>query len=184
MFSIVLRRSRVEVSAQTSTISDLHKKYGSAIFDYSLRLLGNKVDAEDAVQETFMNAFRSLNTFRYGDSHLPWLYRISTNVCLKEIKRRKNRPVDFYGDANQTDVIETSEHREPTEEIHARRILARLAHELDERNLHIVAEYYLGGMNQDSIAKSLGISRRSVVKRLAALKQKIGNILEMEGGCE
>ena len=184
ILSIVLGRKREEAASRASTISELHKKYGSAIYDYSLRMLGNRMDAEDAVQETFMNAFRSLSTFRYGDSHLPWLYRIATNVCLKNLKKRKDSPVDIYGESQQADLSESNEYRDPINELHARRVLAKLVDEIDERNLQIIAEYYLGGMNQQSIAKSLGISRRAVVKRLAGLNKKVGNLLEAEDGRE
>ncbi len=61
------------------------------------RMLGSFHDAEDLVQETFLRAWRGLDTFEGRSSFRAWLYRISTNECLKEINRRPSRilPQDF-----------------------------------------------------------------------------------------
>src|SRR6266508_5053992 len=68
------------------------------------RMVGSFHDAEDLVQETFLRAWRSLDTFR-GRAHFrAWLYKIATNQCLKEIERRPSRalPRDFGHPANPT----------------------------------------------------------------------------------
>src|SRR3954470_24758908 len=61
------------------------------------RMLGSRADAEDAVQEALLRAWRGLPRFEGRSSLRSWLYRIATNVCLKAIERRPRRvlPVDF-----------------------------------------------------------------------------------------
>jgi RNA polymerase sigma-70 factor (ECF subfamily) len=61
------------------------------------RMVGSFHDAEDLVQETFLRAWRGIDTFEGRASFRAWLYRISTNECLKEIGRRPSRvlPQDF-----------------------------------------------------------------------------------------
>jgi RNA polymerase sigma-70 factor (ECF subfamily) len=65
------------------------------------RMLGSAADAEDALQETLLRAWRGLPSFEGRSSLRSWLYRIATNVCLKMIERRPKRvlPID-YGPAN------------------------------------------------------------------------------------
>jgi RNA polymerase sigma-70 factor, ECF subfamily len=65
------------------------------------RMLGSAVDAEDALQETLLRAWRGLPSFEGRSSLRSWLYRIATNVCLKMIERRPKRvlPID-YGPAS------------------------------------------------------------------------------------
>jgi RNA polymerase sigma-70 factor, ECF subfamily len=65
------------------------------------RMLGSAADAEDAVQEALLHAWRGLPRFEGRSSLRSWLYRIATNVCLKMIERRPKRvlPVD-YGPAS------------------------------------------------------------------------------------
>ena len=64
------------------TVEELHRKYAGLVYGLCLRMLGTRAEADDAVQETFLAAFRGLGSFTYGESHLPWLYRIAVNACL------------------------------------------------------------------------------------------------------
>lgn len=59
---------------------------------HAYRMLGNYEDAEDAVQETFLRAWRGRETFEGQSAFRAWLYRIATNVCLDSIRRRNRRP--------------------------------------------------------------------------------------------
>ncbi len=154
------------------SVETLHRKYAGAIFDLCVRMLGDRALAEDAVQETFINAFRAWASFRYGKSPLPWLYRIATNVCLKTIRQRKR--IILNDKADNVAALQ----RDPVGKIHARRVLESLVDELDERGQIILASHYIAGMDQGQIAHMLGISRRAVVKRLSALRKRLGHLFE------
>ncbi len=65
--------------------------YQDIVFNTALRILGDEDFAEDATQEAFISAFRSINTFR-GGSFKAWLLRTVTNACYDELRRQKRRP--------------------------------------------------------------------------------------------
>jgi RNA polymerase sigma-70 factor, ECF subfamily len=79
-------------------IVDSHR---AELHSHCYRMLGSLHDAEDALQDTFLRAWRGLPEFRGRSSLRSWLYRIATNTCLDAIKRRPKRvlPVD-YGPAS------------------------------------------------------------------------------------
>jgi RNA polymerase sigma-70 factor (ECF subfamily) len=67
----------------------LVERYEHKLYNFGLRMCGDPQDAEDVVQETFLNVFRYLKDFRYETKFKNWVYRIATSVSLK--KRRKSK---------------------------------------------------------------------------------------------
>jgi RNA polymerase sigma-70 factor, ECF subfamily len=80
------------------------EEHRAELHAHCYRMLGSVQDAEDALQDTLLRAWRSLSGFDGRSSLRTWLYRIATNVCFDALARRRKRvlPVD-YGPAAQTD---------------------------------------------------------------------------------
>ncbi len=66
-------------------------EYQDLAFSVAYRVMGESAAAEDAVQDSFIKAYRSLDSFR-GGSFKSWMMRIVTNTCYDELRRRKRRP--------------------------------------------------------------------------------------------
>jgi RNA polymerase sigma-70 factor (ECF subfamily) len=73
------------------------ERYRAELTGYCYRMLGSSADAEDAVQETFLRAWRSYDRFEGRASLRSWLYRIASNVCFDALssKQRRARPMDL-----------------------------------------------------------------------------------------
>jgi RNA polymerase sigma-70 factor (ECF subfamily) len=82
--------------------AELVEPHRRPLHGHCYRLLGSVQDAEDAVQETLINAWRGLGQFEGRSSLRSWLYSIATNVCLRMIERRPARvlPIDYGPPAN------------------------------------------------------------------------------------
>ncbi|PIE68195.1 MAG: hypothetical protein CSA23_00135 [Deltaproteobacteria bacterium] len=71
---------------------ELVKRYEKKLYNFGLRMCDTPSDAEDMVQDTFLNVYRYLGGFRYETKFKNWLYRVATSACLKQKRRSKYAP--------------------------------------------------------------------------------------------
>src|SRR3954453_7267983 len=73
------------------------EQYRRELTAYCYRMLGSPFEAEDAVQDTFIRAWRAIDRFEGRAALRSWLYKIATNVCLDMVKSRERRarPIDL-----------------------------------------------------------------------------------------
>lgn len=83
-------------------------RHSRAVYRLAYRMTGNREDAEDAVQETFLRAFRQLRHFDSRSSFGTWIYRVSTNCTIDALRSRKKREQKRVSDADgdETSLLE------------------------------------------------------------------------------
>jgi RNA polymerase sigma-70 factor (ECF subfamily) len=74
------------------SFEELVKRYEKKIYNLAYRIMGNKEDASDVLQETFLQAFKKLAGFKGKAKFSTWLYRIAVNICL--MKKRKGKRME------------------------------------------------------------------------------------------
>ena len=84
---LIAQAQKGDVQAYNTLV--LH--YQQVVYNVAYRIMGDPQSAEDAAQEAFISAYKSLNKF-YGGNFKAWLLRITTNGCYDELRRRKRRP--------------------------------------------------------------------------------------------
>jgi RNA polymerase sigma-70 factor, ECF subfamily len=82
------------IHGDATAFGDLLRCYENQAYNVALRLLGNRQDAEDATQEGFFRAYRSMHTFDADRPFAPWLKKIVVNVCLNRMENRETLPLE------------------------------------------------------------------------------------------
>ena len=85
---------RAAQKGDRSAFDSLVRRYDRSVLRLALHVLGNEQDAQDVHQDAFIKAYRHLSNFRFECSFYTWLYRIVTNLCLDQLRRRKSRRED------------------------------------------------------------------------------------------
>ncbi|HJA49067.1 MAG TPA: sigma-70 family RNA polymerase sigma factor [Candidatus Agathobaculum intestinipullorum] len=178
----ILTRAR---RGETAAFEELVRLYEKRVYAVALRSSGNPEDAADIVQEVFLRAWRSIESFR-GDSGLStWLFRITMNLCVDHARHKHAQP--------QTQPIVTDDETErplpdpaPTPEEHLDnrelgRELAAALEEISEEHRRIVLLRDVSGMSYTEIAEVLEISEGTVKSRLSRARIALRKVLLSRG---
>ncbi|MFT3824624.1 MAG: RNA polymerase sigma factor [Chitinophagaceae bacterium] len=158
----------------------LYRQYVKAMYNTSLRIVNNPADAEDVMQEAFLDAFRSLNDFNYRSTFGAWLKKIVINKSINVLRKRKMALVELeeegtaYAVANEEGVNE-EELQYKVDEV--KKAIAKLP----DGYRAVVSLYLLEGYDQEEIAGILGISHNTVRTQYVRAKQKLLNLLKQGG---
>jgi RNA polymerase sigma-70 factor, ECF subfamily len=98
---LILEAQKGDVAAFNLLVLD----YQDYIFSICYRIMGEADGAADAAQETFLTAYRKLDTFR-GGHFRAWLARIATNACYDELRKQKRRPQDYLEELPGSDIYD------------------------------------------------------------------------------
>ncbi|MFC2087433.1 RNA polymerase sigma factor [Bacteroidota bacterium] len=154
----------------------LYQLYSRAMFNICYRMMNNREEAEDMLQESFSEAFLKLDTFRYESNFGAWLKRIVINKCINEIKRKKTEV--FYVDDVYTLEKNKDEEYVDVEEIKLNvQKVQKVMEELPEGYRIIFSLYLLEGYDHKEISEILGITESTSKSQYMRAKQKIRNIL-------
>ncbi len=155
-------------------VAELYRRYGPALYRRCLTLVSHEDDARELVQETFFQFWRGRARFEGRSAPFTFLYRIATNLSIDRLRRRKTA-----GDQGELDE---GRHEGtglgPDRRSHALSELAALIEGLDEETMTIAVMSHVDGLTQDEIAESLGLSRRTIGKKLKRFADHTGERLE------
>jgi RNA polymerase sigma-70 factor (ECF subfamily) len=92
-----------------AAFEELVRHYDQAVLRLALHLTGSDSDAQDVYQDAFLKAYKSIGNFRFECSFYTWIYRIVTNLCLDQLRKRQVRkedaPVATDSEGEQYDVL-------------------------------------------------------------------------------
>ncbi len=150
----------------------IYDLYCKAMYNASFRILNHSAEAEDIMQESFIEAFEKLNTFRGEGSFGSWLKRIVVNNSINHLRRKK--PTSSLED-EQFEMIDTvDEENEYSENLFCRLEEVRKGlEELPENYRIIISLHLLEGYDHEEISEITGLSNGNVRTTFSRAKQKL-----------
>ena len=156
----------------------LYRQYAKAMFNTSLRIVNNSADAEDVLQEAFVDAFRSLNDFNYRSTFGAWLKKIVVNKSINILRKRKMDLVEL----DSTSAYYLSDEEMPNEEEINFKVeqVKQGIKKLADGYRTVLTLYLLEGYDQEEISEILGITHNTVRTQYIRAKHKLLGILKHE----
>jgi RNA polymerase sigma-70 factor, ECF subfamily len=157
----------------------LYALHGARLKNLARNLLGNPVDAEDAVQDTFLKVQRSIASFRGQSSFVTWTFRILVNTCY-DARRSRMRKKEVAADDREESP--RPEPREPSAHPSLRIALERALAELTRHQRDVFLLYEVEGFRHAEIAAMLEITEAASKNTLFQAKKNLRSMLEAPRG--
>lgn len=178
---------RAAQGGDQDAFEQLVRMYDQSVLRLAMNLLRSPEDARDVYQEAFLRVYRNLHAFRFDCSFHTWLYRIVTNICLDQLRKRKVRkeepsvvetsegPVDrmdnFEEDAAEADPERTMWNRQ----LHQR--IENALQDLTPRERMVFELRHYQGLRLRNIGEMLGTTEEAAKNCLFRATQKMRSVL-------
>lgn len=146
------------------------------MFNICMRMLNERYEAEDILQESFVDAFRRLHTFRFESTFGAWLRRIVINNCLNAIKAKKEH-LSYLDDMSGLNLREESYEDGPPEGLTVARVMEAMK-SLPKGSRTILSLYLFEGYDHTEIAQILNISESTSKTQYMHARKKIRMVME------
>ncbi|HHM21191.1 MAG TPA: sigma-70 family RNA polymerase sigma factor [Bacteroidetes bacterium] len=154
---------------------DLYRLYSQAMYNVCLRMVNDELDAEDLLQQSFVDVFTKMNSFRYESSIGAWIKRIVINNCINFLKKRrlKTQSLDdsFYQVADEQPF--------DLQRVNVKAINKAIS-QLPEGYRVVFCLYLFEGYDHQEIGQILGISEATSKSQFSRAKKKLRSLLGKE----
>ena len=164
------------LDGESAAFQPLVEKYHQPLFRMAVRMLGDREEARDAVQNAFLKAYRALGRYDASQKFFTWIYRIAVNECLNIIRARKTIvPLDQI-----EAVAQGIEPDDPAERSEQRKRIRQALMALSPEQREVIVLRHFGGMTYAQVAEALGVPEKTVKSRLFGARQRLFELLSGE----
>lgn len=179
----LIRRAK---DGDIAAFEQLISNYQIKIYHIAYHMLSNEQDAEDAAQEAMLKAYRYLGSFKEESGFYTWIYRITHNICLDMLRKRKRSLAhetdlmkkDQDGQEAELQIVDAKP--QPEEQLMSQQVQTEMQNaiaELKENYRVVLVMRDIEGMSYDDIAAVLEISVGTVKSRLNRARENLRKII-------
>lgn len=174
MEKLDFQRELVErcVKGERTAQYDLYRMYSKGMFNICLRMMNNSMEAEDVLQESFVDVYKKLHTFKYQSTPGAWIKRIVVNNCINKIRKRKLILEDI--DEGRFLVEEEREVADHSLEVSN---IKKAMSKLPDGYRVIFSLYAIEGYDHQEIGQIMNISESTSKSQYSRAKKKIRSLI-------
>ncbi len=158
---------------------ELYRLYSQAMYNVCLRMVRHEQDAEDLLQNSFVDIFSKLHTFRYQSSVGAWIKRITVNNCINHLKRNRL----FFDELEERHAEEPSKTEQETDEPVPGLSIAAVQEamqNLPDGYRAVFSLYLFEGYDHKEIAEILEITEATSKSQYSRAKKKLKDLLQSQ----
>jgi RNA polymerase sigma-70 factor, ECF subfamily len=186
--SLETRLAKLARNGDRGAFAELVDLYKDKIYHLAYRMLNNKHEAEDAVQETFMRVYTNLNRYDEQQKFSTWIFRIATNHCIDRLRKRKHSAYSLDaempdGEGNDYYSMLAGNEDTPEKQIILSETQLQIRKAIDalpEKYKTVVILRYLQDMSLQEISDVLDMPVTTVKTRVHRGREYLRNRLEQE----
>ena len=157
---------------------DLYKLYAKAMLNVAFRIVGNVAEAEDIIQESFLDAFKRIHDFRQETTFGLWLKQIVVSRSINLLRKRKVELVELNDDADNLADDELDDDEDTYYKVSQ---IKAAMNELPEGYKQVISLYLIEGYDHEEIGQILNITENTSRTQFLRAKRKLSEILSRKG---
>lgn len=167
------------LKGQTNAFSELVDKYKDMVFTLAFRLMKDKRLADEMSQTVFIKIYKKLNSFKGQSKFSSWVYRITYNTCLDELRKRgKNYKFVQINDFTEHEVLTVESALDQMKKDELSETIKSGLEELPGEMAFLITLYYFEDNSIKEIAESLNIKENNAKVKLHRARLKLTEILK------
>jgi len=173
------------LQGRTAAFGELVRRYQDRLYNTVYRLVDNSEDAQDVIQDAFLNAYQSLNSFKGDSQFFTWLYRIAVNTAISFKRKRRvvlairsNRPGS--GDSEPLDSSEFSRPEHALEKAEQERRIQGALQRLSAEHRTVLILKDMEGQKYETMAEVLQVPIGTVRSRLHRARLELRELLQQD----
>lgn len=164
-----------------SAFDELVLRYRKRVYGIAFGMTRNHSDADDVAQESFLRAYQALDSFKIEYEFRTWLFRITVNLCLNCLKKKERRVEASLEEQVGVEIAVPAPSDNPGQELEKKELYEKMEEAVRQLSPKLRSVFVLRtiqDLSYEEIARTLKISKGTVMSRLNRAREKLRNLLK------
>ncbi|MFD1063407.1 RNA polymerase sigma factor [Winogradskyella litorisediminis] len=169
------------LNGNQNAYAQLVNRYKDLVFTLALRMLKNREEAEEVSQDAFVKVYKSLDKFKGDSKFSTWIYKVTFNTCLDNLKKNKKHRNNVSIDEFTFNKIETIDNAlEHIIKAEKTKVIKQCINSLPNEDAYLLTLFYFEELSLDEISEIINVSSNTIKVKLFRARKKLAVILEKQ----